>query len=71
VDLVRHPLGCLKGIPAHCRRIALINQADTPEETAQAKELGQLIGPLGFERVIITSYLSDPPVKEVVSPPHS
>jgi probable selenium-dependent hydroxylase accessory protein YqeC len=70
VALVKHPLGCLKGIPAYCRRIALINQADTPEETAQARELARLIAPLGFERVIITSYLSDPPVKDVVLPPH-
>ena len=69
VTLVKHPLGCLKGIPAHCRRIALINQADTSEEVAQAKELGQLLTPLGFERVLITSYRSDPPVKDVLLPP--
>ncbi len=70
VRLVRHPLGCLKGVPDHCRKIALINQADTSEEIAQAKELGQLLAPLGFERVVITSYLSDPPVKEILSGPH-
>ncbi len=70
VRLVTHPLGCLKGIPEHCRKIALINQADTSEEIAQAKELGQLLAPLGFERIVITSYLSDPPVKEILSPPH-
>lgn len=71
VELLKHPLGCLKGIPARCRRIALINQADTAEEAAEAKELAWLMAPLGFERVIITSYLSDPPVKDVVSPPHA
>lgn len=71
VKLVAHPLGCLKGVPAHCRRIALINQADTAEEIAQAKELGQLLAPLGFERVLITSYQSDPPVKDTILPPRS
>jgi probable selenium-dependent hydroxylase accessory protein YqeC len=70
VRLVMHPLGCLKGIPTHCRKIALINQADTPQEIEQAKKLGQLLAPLGFERVVITSYLSDPLVKEILSPPH-
>jgi probable selenium-dependent hydroxylase accessory protein YqeC len=67
-QLVREPLGCLKGVPDHCRKIALINQADTPDEIAQARQLGQLLAPLGFERVVITSYLSDPPVKEILSP---
>jgi len=71
VELVKHPLGCLKGIPAHCRRIALINQADTPEEIEHAKELGLLLAPLGFERVIITSFLSAPPVKEILPRPNS
>ncbi len=71
VRLVTHPLGCLKGIPDHCRKIALINQADTSEEIAEARVLGQLLAPLGFERVVITSYLSDPPVKEVLSLPNS
>ena len=69
-QLVRDPLGCLKGVPDHCRKIALINQADTPDEIAQAQQLGQLLAPLGFERVVITSYLSDPPVKEMLSRPH-
>ncbi len=68
--LVMHPSGCLKGVPAHCRKIALINQADTPEEIEQAKELGQVLAPLGFERVIVTSYLSDPPIKATVSSPN-
>lgn len=66
VELVRHPSGCLKGVPAHCRKIALINQADTTAEVEKARELGRLLLPLGFDRVIISSYLSDPPVKEVL-----
>jgi probable selenium-dependent hydroxylase accessory protein YqeC len=66
VQLASHPLGCLKGVPAHCRKIALINQADTEAELEQAKELGRLLAPLGFDRVVISSYLSDPPVKEII-----
>jgi probable selenium-dependent hydroxylase accessory protein YqeC len=68
VDLINHPLGCLKGVPPNCRRVALINQADSAEEEEQAEELASLIAPLGFERVIITSYRSDPPVKRVLLP---
>jgi probable selenium-dependent hydroxylase accessory protein YqeC len=71
VQLLKHPLGCLKGIPAHCRRVALINQADTPEETAQAEELGQLLASLGFESVLISSFTSDPPVKKLISCPRN
>jgi probable selenium-dependent hydroxylase accessory protein YqeC len=68
VQLASHPLGCLKGVPDHCRKIALINQADTAEEIAEAKKLATLLAPLDFERVVITSYLSDPPVKEILAP---
>lgn len=68
IDLINHPLGCLKGIPSHCRRIALINQADSLEEEALAQELASLVSPLGFERVIITSYRTDPAVKAVRVP---
>jgi probable selenium-dependent hydroxylase accessory protein YqeC len=67
VQLVRHPQGCLRGVPAHCRKIALINQADSPGEIEQAKELGRDLLPSGFERVVITSYLSNEPVKEVLA----
>ncbi len=34
-----HPEGGLKGIPAGARRVALLNQADTPELQAQGKTL--------------------------------
>lgn len=66
-QLVKDPLGCLKGVPDHCRKIALVNQADTPDEVVQAQRLGQLLAPLGFERIVVTSYLSEPPVKEILS----
>ncbi len=68
VRLVKHPQGCLKGVPLRCRKVALLNQADGPDELERAKELARELGPLGFERVVITSYLSDEPVKEVFAP---
>src|SRR5438093_696249 len=67
LQLVKHPLGCLKGIPAHCRKVALLNQADSPDEIESAKELGRALLQSGFERAIITSYLSENPVKAVIA----
>jgi probable selenium-dependent hydroxylase accessory protein YqeC len=67
LQLVKHPLGCLKGIPTHCRKIALLNQADSPNEIETAKELARDLMQLGFDRVLITSYVSDNPVKAVTA----
>ncbi len=67
VNLVRHPLGCLKGIPSHARKVALLNQADSPEECETAGELARALAPLGFERVLITSYTSQAPVKSMIA----
>lgn len=66
LDLVRHPRGCLKGIPPGSRRIALINQADTPEEVKQASQLGHALIRCGMERAVITSYLDRDAVKEMI-----
>jgi probable selenium-dependent hydroxylase accessory protein YqeC len=49
--LVRHPAGCLKGVPSQARKIALINQADTAEDLEQAKALANPLLRSGFERV--------------------
>jgi probable selenium-dependent hydroxylase accessory protein YqeC len=65
--LVRHPGGCLKGIPAGCRKVAIINQADTADEVKQAAALGRSLLEHDLERVVVTSYLGDDPVKEVLS----
>lgn len=67
VHLVKHPLGCLKGIPANSRKVALLNQADSAEEIEKARELGQALIKLDFERVVVTSYLNRDPVKEVIA----
>lgn len=65
--LVKDPQGCLKGVPPGSRRIALINQADSPEEVKKASALGQALLRCGIERVVITSYLEGDPVKEVIT----
>jgi probable selenium-dependent hydroxylase accessory protein YqeC len=67
LQLVKHPLGCLKGIPTHCRKVGLLNQADSPNEIETAKELARDLMQLGFDRVLITSYVSDNPVKAVTA----
>jgi probable selenium-dependent hydroxylase accessory protein YqeC len=66
IKLVNNPAGSLKGVPPHGRKIALLNQADTLEEVANAKELGRALIQCGFERVVITSFLSDEPIKEII-----
>lgn len=65
--LVKNPEGCLKGIPTRSRKIALINQADTPEQVKEAAALGSSLMRYGIERVVITSYVGDHPVKEVLT----
>lgn len=66
LDLVRHPHGCLRGIPLGCRKVALINQADTPGEVKQASQLGHGLIRCGMERAVITSYFDRDAVKEVI-----
>ena len=67
VQLVKNPQGCLKGVPAGSRKLALINQADSPEEIQRANELGQALVQLGFERAVVTSYASEGPVKGAIA----
>jgi len=69
IQLVTHPLGCLKGIPPKGRRVALINQADSVEEVKNAIALGRELVRHGLDRVVIASYLDSDPVKEVISSP--
>jgi molybdenum cofactor cytidylyltransferase len=67
VKLLARRDGALKGIPAASRKVALINQADSPEEIAAAQKLAGALLPLGFERAVITSFLSDEAVKTVTA----
>ena len=47
-----HPEGGLKAIPPSARRVALLNQADTPERQAQARSLARHLLP-AFSRVVV------------------
>ncbi|MGH7827441.1 MAG: selenium cofactor biosynthesis protein YqeC [Candidatus Binatia bacterium] len=67
VKLVNNPAGCLKGVPPHSRKIALLNQADSLEEIEQARELGKVLLQSGFERILITSFESNETVKEIIN----
>ncbi|HEX7975339.1 MAG TPA: selenium cofactor biosynthesis protein YqeC [Anaerolineales bacterium] len=51
------PKGGLKNIPPQARRIALLNQASTPERQAQARALAQAILP-AYQAVIIAALSS-------------
>ncbi|HEY4723354.1 MAG TPA: NTP transferase domain-containing protein, partial [Anaerolineae bacterium] len=48
------PLGGLKNIPPHARRVALLNQADTPESQAQAQIIARQLLPT-YQAVIIAA----------------
>jgi probable selenium-dependent hydroxylase accessory protein YqeC len=41
IQWVKHPAGCWKGIPPACRKVAVINQADSPELVSTARGSGQ------------------------------
>ena len=49
-----HPLGGLKNIPTGCRRVALLNQADTPELQAAGMHLAKRLK-TAYEQVLIAS----------------
>ena len=66
IQLVRHAAGCWKGIPPTCRKVAVINQADRPEQVAVARSLGEKLLACGVKRVVITSYTDEAPVKDVL-----
>jgi molybdenum cofactor cytidylyltransferase len=65
--LLEHPLGPLKGIPPDSRRLALLNQADAPEDIERAQRLAQTIAPLGFERIVISSFINEQPLRQILS----
>ena len=66
VQLVKHPAGCWKGTPAASRRVAVINQADSPQQVDDARRLAQKLLGCGIERTVITSYAGSGPVKELL-----
>ncbi|MEX0805697.1 MAG: selenium cofactor biosynthesis protein YqeC [Candidatus Binatia bacterium] len=67
LQLARHSEGCLKGIPPESRKVAMINQADSAEEIDKAKHLGNALLGLGFERVVINSFINNGPLNEIIS----
>jgi probable selenium-dependent hydroxylase accessory protein YqeC len=61
----RHEHGLLKGAPANCRRLAFLNQADTPDRRAVAERIAGLIKQTGRSRIrraIVGRVLDEPPV---------
>ncbi len=69
VELVHAPIGLFKNAPAQARRVVFLNQADTPDDIAQGRQLAHRIyrkpSPTRIEQVLIGS-LNDPdPIKAV------
>jgi molybdenum cofactor cytidylyltransferase len=54
LEVLLHPLGGLKNIPAGARRVVLLNQASTPALQAQAKAMAETLIPT-FDSILITS----------------
>lgn len=52
-----HPFGGLKNIPAHARRVALLNRVDTPELEVLARELAGKLSPI-YHSIVVTSFLT-------------
>ncbi|MBM4299172.1 MAG: putative selenium-dependent hydroxylase accessory protein YqeC [Deltaproteobacteria bacterium] len=66
VQLIKHRAGCWKGIPPASRRVAVINQVDSPEDIPPAVSLGKKLLACGAGRVVLTSYKNEDPVREVL-----
>ena len=58
--VLAHPQGGLKNAPASARRVALLNQADTPELQALGGKLARLLLP-AFDSVVVGSLRSPDP----------
>jgi hypothetical protein len=56
----------LKGIAPASRKVALINQADSEAEIETARSLGKKFLSCGLDRVVVSSFTSDDPVKAVL-----
>jgi probable selenium-dependent hydroxylase accessory protein YqeC len=67
LNLVKHPAGCLKGIPSASRKVVLINQADSEAEVEAARRLGENFLRNDVDRVVISSFIGDDPVKELLT----
>ncbi|MDO9129335.1 MAG: selenium cofactor biosynthesis protein YqeC [Anaerolineales bacterium] len=64
--VLTHPSGGLKNIPSGARRVALLNQADTPELQAQAKALAE--GLLSTVHAVVIASLQQSQIHAVHEP---
>lgn len=60
IRVLTHPAGGLKNVPAGARRVALLNQADTPTLQAQAAAIAPRLWP-EYQSIIIASLQSQSP----------
>jgi hypothetical protein len=45
----------------------MINQADSPEEIERAKQLGKALLGLGFDRVVVNSFVNSDLLNQIIS----
>lgn len=64
--VLTHPSGGLKNIPSGARRVALLNQADTPELQAQAKALAERL--LSAYHAVVIASLQQSQIHAVYEP---
>ena len=62
------PSGGLKNVPSTARRIAVLNQADTPELQAQAQVIAHLLLPASSYHSVVSAALKQPQVYAVHEP---
>ncbi|MFZ5646747.1 MAG: selenium cofactor biosynthesis protein YqeC [Bacillota bacterium] len=61
-----HPMGYFKDVPSGCRWIPFINKVETDSDLRLARELADLLGRGGAERVVIGAARDKDPVREVM-----
>jgi molybdenum cofactor cytidylyltransferase len=65
-QILTHPLGGLKSVPAEARVIPLLNKVDSPERLTLAREIARLtLREPRIERVVLGAMQADEPVREV------
>ncbi len=67
-DVFAHPQGLFKGASDHAIRIAFLNQAETPNNSAVGRRIARLLtekADTGLKRVVIGQIRKQPPVLEI------
>ncbi|MBI3962947.1 MAG: putative selenium-dependent hydroxylase accessory protein YqeC [Deinococcus sp.] len=67
-QVLLHPRGGFRNVPAGARRMVLMNKVDDAERLATAQALTQLLMQAGIPRVLLASLRTTPPVRQLWLP---